>query len=74
MICASIETQTRWTRSVLVVVIAMRGVTMPVVDVIHVIVVLHRLVTAIGSVGVLGVLVCLVLSARHNYEHMRMFV
>lgn len=49
----------------LVVVIAMRGVAVPVVDVIHVVLVSDCLVAAVGAVDVVGMVVGLVLSAGH---------
>ncbi|TDZ79507.1 hypothetical protein DE4585_03253 [Mycobacteroides salmoniphilum] len=49
----------------LVVVIAMRGVAVPVVDVIHVVLVSDCLVAAAGAVDVVGMVVGLVLGAGH---------
>jgi hypothetical protein len=60
---------------VLVVVIAVRCVAMPVVDVVHVIVVGNCLVTAIRAVNMIRMRVGLVLGARHVDEtiaYMRM--
>ncbi len=49
----------------LVVVIAVRGVAVPVVDVIHVVLVGDCLVAAVGAVDVVGMVVGLVLGAGH---------
>nr|WP_182878590.1 hypothetical protein [Mycobacteroides abscessus] len=52
----------------LVVVIAMRCVAMPVVDVIHVILVSNCFVAAVRAVDVVGMAVGFVLGARHGYD------
>lgn len=49
----------------LVVVIAVRGVAVPVVDVVHVVLVGDCLVAAVGAVDVVGMVVGLVLGAGH---------
>lgn len=49
----------------LVVVVAMGGVTMVVVQVVHVVAVRNSLVAAVGAVGVVGVGVGLVLCRGH---------
>ncbi len=59
---------------VLVVVIAMRSVAVPVMDVIHVILVSNCLVTAVGAVNMIGVAVGFVFGAGHvrnAIAHMR---
>ncbi len=53
---------------VLVVVIAVRGVAVPVVDVIHVVLVSNCFVAAVRAVNVVGVVVGLVLGAGHTSD------
>ncbi len=53
---------------VLVVVIAVRCLAMPVVDVIHVILVSNCFVAAVRAVDVVGMAVGFVLGARHGYD------
>lgn len=65
----------RYRALVLVVVIAVRGVAVTIVDVIHVILVSNCFVATIGAVSVIGMAVGFVLGARHGYDriaHMRM--
>jgi len=59
---------------VLVVVIAVRCVAVPVMDVIHMVLVSNCLVTAVGSVNMIGVVVGFVFGAGHVHQaiaHMR---
>ncbi|TDZ94418.1 hypothetical protein CCUG62472_02612 [Mycobacteroides salmoniphilum] len=52
----------------LVVVIAVRGVAVPVVDVVHVVLVSNCLVAAVRAVDVVGMVVGLVLSTGHAFN------
>lgn len=53
----------------LVVVVAVSGVTMTIVKVVHVVAVLNCLMAAVGAVGVFGVGVGLVLCRVHGGNH-----
>ncbi|TEA03857.1 hypothetical protein CCUG60884_02717 [Mycobacteroides salmoniphilum] len=52
----------------LVVVIAVRGVAVPVVDVVHVVLVSNCLLAAVRAVDVVGMVVGLVLSTGHAFN------
>ncbi|QCH23263.1 hypothetical protein DSM43276_01519 [Mycobacteroides salmoniphilum] len=52
----------------LVVVIAVWGVAVPVVDVVHVVLVSNCLVAAVRAVDVVGMVVGLVLSTGHAFN------